>query len=122
MTNNPIETPVEDLNNHGHDACNPDIEYSNCAIERGKAFACGNPAKVALGVFALGFLIAFLIPRPKRSYRDRYLEDPLEELKELLRSTSLRVGQTTQETCGNTSSAIGGILKSLKRSLACHKV
>ncbi len=124
MTNNIAEPSVkiaEDVEDHLKSTYKSAVEQSERALENGKDFALANPVKLALGAFALGVLIAYLLPKPERSRRDRYIQDPLDELKQLLHSVSDKLGHATQETRDNASTAAGGAFKSIKESLGFLK-
>src|SRR4051794_18319117 len=112
-----IEIPVEDLKARARGACKSVVEYSDRALGKGQDFVRANPLPLSLfSAFAIGFAISALLPRPARSRRERYLDSRLNELKELLQSTSRRLGDATQETRDNTSSAISGAIAKLKSS------
>jgi len=116
MTNPNTGVPLENLESHGH-STNAKVHAKCEAMEEGCSFVHANPLPFILGAFGVGIAIALLFPRPQRSQRERYVEDPLDELKELLRGTGRRLTHSADETRDGTVSALHEALKKVKSSM-----
>lgn len=66
MTKNTIEAPIENLKEHGRDACESIAEYSEYIAKRGQSFARDNATPLILGAFVLGLAFTALLPRASR--------------------------------------------------------
>jgi hypothetical protein len=108
------EPRAGDFKDKAHDAWLNAAENAQGTLDESADFVRANPIPVVLGAFALGVLVAMLLPRRDLSVRQRYLEAPLEELKDLLGTVARKVERSTEEASGQASSAFECAVKKLR--------
>ncbi len=84
-------------------------------VEEGMEYVRSNPIPTLFAALAAGILIGLLIPRHEPSARKRYVDGPLDELTDLLRSLRDKAGGVAEEQYEGARSAIGGAIKKAKK-------
>jgi ElaB/YqjD/DUF883 family membrane-anchored ribosome-binding protein len=84
----------------------------------GEAFMRANPLWTVLGALAVGVALGLLVShRDKPTPRQRYIDEPLEELQSLARTLSERAARKAGRGSDAAVSALESILKRIKNNL-----
>jgi len=75
----------------------------------GEALLRSNPVGAVLGALAIGVAIGYLVSQREPSRRERYIDQPLEDLQSLVRTLA---GRATKQA-GRGSDAAAGVVESL---------
>jgi len=86
-------------------------------VTSGEALLRSNPVGAVLGALAIGVAIGYLVSQREPSRRERYIEQPLEDLQSLVRTLADRAtkqaGRGSDAAAGAVESLIGRIRKNL---------
>src|SRR5450432_2200571 len=106
---NPTSTDPHSGKPHDESSETPQCRLAE-SVECSKAFVRSNPLTSMLGVFAAGVILGCLVSqRHEPTSREKYLDEPLEKLQDLLRT----LGEQASQQAAQSSKAATNLVKQL---------
>ncbi|MEA3209230.1 MAG: hypothetical protein QOE70_2287 [Chthoniobacter sp.] len=100
------EDAVQRAKNYAQGAANEVRSQAGQALAKGEAYARENPVPVVLGALGIGILIGLALgQRHEPTARERYVDEPLNQARELLHSLLAPVAKSLREQYGQARSA-----------------
>ena len=97
---------AEDLQARAEDAWDSVQHQTGRAVRESSAYVRGNPGPTALAAFGFGLVLGLLLNhRHPRSFKDRYLAEPLHQSRGLLLGALLAGGALLRRTFSSASTA-----------------
>ena len=83
----------------------------------GEALLRSNPVGAVLGALAIGVAIGYLVSQREPTKRERYLEQPLEDLQSLVRTLADRATKQAGRGSDAAAGAVESLLARIKKNL-----
>jgi len=107
-----------DVRDSGPDAWSQASEFTERTLKDGTQFVRRNPGGTLIGALIAGALIALLISRREPTARERFVEGPLDDLRDLVARLRNDLGEKAGKQYHGSLSGIERALNKVRRSLS----
>jgi hypothetical protein len=87
-------------------------------LHEGETFVKANPVFIVLGGLAIGVLLGILMTRKEPTLRERYVTEPLDNLRGILSDVNARAARETGRGSDAATQAVRSLTGRIKRSLS----
>lgn len=117
--NSPTPSPIsDDVGDPSPDAWSQASEFTERTLKDGTQFVRRNPGGTLIGALIFGAVIALLMARREPTARERFVEGPLDDLRDLVARLRNDLGEKAGKQYHGSLSGIERALNKARRSIS----